>query len=147
MIQLNLREPPSTRRRAGREGPGHDPHPGRTLPLILPLTMPTAPPHPCPRHPGILLHPRVPCPHCQQARDRQRPEHFRFYTSRAWRTLRAWVLEQEPICACGQPTTDVDHVLPRRTHPHLEFVRMNLQALCHACHARRTQQGKLENGK
>jgi hypothetical protein len=100
--------------------------------------MPTAPPRPCATHPGILLTRGIRCPLCAQAYDGQRPEHFRFYTSRAWRTLRAWVLEQEPICACGQPTTDVDHVLPRRTHPHLELVRSNLHALCHACHAQRT---------
>jgi 5-methylcytosine-specific restriction endonuclease McrA len=109
--------------------------------------MPTAPPRPCATHPGILLTPGVSCPRCQQQRDRQRPDHFRFYTSAAWRVLRFQVLEEEPICPCGALTTDVDHVLPRRTHPQLELVRSNLQAWCHACHARRTQNEKLNNGK
>ncbi len=55
----------------------------------------------------------------------------------AWRKLRKQVLAEEPACRqCGEPSTDVDHITPRR--PGGSDERTNLQALCHACHSRKT---------
>ncbi|WP_423837057.1 HNH endonuclease [Sutterella wadsworthensis] len=34
--------------------------------------------------------------------------------------------------------TDVDHIKPHRGDPILLFDEKNLQALCHACHSRKT---------
>jgi 5-methylcytosine-specific restriction endonuclease McrA len=86
----------------------------------------------------------VRCPLCTQAYDATRPQHFRFYTSRAWRMLRTHVLLEHPVCPCGQRSTDVDHVLPRRTHPHLELVMSNMQALCASCHTRKSMMSRRE---
>ena len=58
-----------------------------------------------------------------------------------WNRIRRWVLANTPLCPCGRPATDVDHITPLRnggTHD----VR-NLQALCHSCHSRKTAR---ENG-
>jgi 5-methylcytosine-specific restriction endonuclease McrA len=89
------------------------------------------------------------CPACTRDYDRARTEHFVFYTSQAWRTLRAQVLREEPWCrcGCGRPSLDVDHIKPRTTHPALALERSNLRALSRECHGRvtRTQQ-RLERG-
>ena len=55
----------------------------------------------------------------------------------AWRKLRKRVLEEEPSCRrCGEPSTDVDHIIPRRQGGSDE--RANLQSLCHSCHSKYT---------
>ena len=61
---------------------------------------------------------------------------------RAWATLRASVLREQPLCeACmddiDRPimATDVDH----RDNDPTNNTRGNLQCLCHACHSRKTQ--------
>jgi 5-methylcytosine-specific restriction protein A len=66
-----------------------------------------------------------------------------FYSSPEWRLLRALVLAEEPVCrACAEAlATDVDHIVPRRRRPELALARANLQALCKACHSRKTQKG------
>jgi 5-methylcytosine-specific restriction protein A len=64
-----------------------------------------------------------------------------FYQSDAWRTLRRSFLQQHPTCQhplCGKRAGHVDHVHPRRSHPHLELVEANLQALCHSHHSEKT---------
>ena len=55
----------------------------------------------------------------------------------AWRKLRAAVLREQPLCACGcgQLATDVDHIDNDPTNNE----RDNLQGLCHECHSRKTQ--------
>lgn len=61
---------------------------------------------------------------------------------RAWRTIRAQVLREEPLCrACaaqGQlvPATDVDHIVSRARGGTDD--RANLQPLCHRCHTAKT---------
>jgi 5-methylcytosine-specific restriction protein A len=54
-----------------------------------------------------------------------------------WRKARARFLRSHPYCeVCGALATDADHRLPLRaggTHD-----EGNLQALCHACHSRKT---------
>lgn len=55
-----------------------------------------------------------------------------------WRRLRMGVLAEIPWCqVCGQPATDVDHILPksRGGTDHRE----NLQSLCHSCHSKKTK--------
>ncbi len=54
----------------------------------------------------------------------------------AWRRTRALFLAGHPLCSCGAPATDADHIVPRAQGGSDEF--SNLQALCHACHARKT---------
>lgn len=96
---------------------------------------------------------RVPKGHCPaHARQREQGRYNAamrgFYSSARWRRLRAQVLAEEPLClACraeGQlePATDVDHVVPHRGNRARFFDRDNLQALCHACHSRKTQRGE-----
>jgi 5-methylcytosine-specific restriction protein A len=53
-----------------------------------------------------------------------------------WARLRARVLAEEPRCACGAPSTEVDHVVA------LAFggshARTNLRGICSSCHRRKT---------
>lgn len=59
-----------------------------------------------------------------------------------WEKLRMSVLRSSPGCAmCGQPATDVDHILPKRRGGTDD--RSNLQTLCHACHSRKTASERL----
>ena len=61
-----------------------------------------------------------------------------------WQKLRNCFIAQHPFCEqCmkqGRLTlaTDVDHIKPHRGDPILLFDEENLQALCHACHSRKT---------
>jgi len=57
---------------------------------------------------------------------------------RRWRRLRKAFLAAHPFCArCGAPATDVDHIIPKAAGGADDWT--NLQALCHACHSRKTQ--------
>lgn len=67
-----------------------------------------------------------------------------FYSSTAWRSLSAHVLDEQRICPgwptgtrCGQRTTDADHIRPIE-HGGAPLDRTNIHALCHSCHARKT---------
>lgn len=63
---------------------------------------------------------------------------------KAWRTLRAAVLQEQPLCACGcrEWATDVDHINNDPT----DNRRENLQGLAHECHSRKTQGKRLTYG-
>jgi 5-methylcytosine-specific restriction enzyme A len=68
-----------------------------------------------------------------------------FLNSTAWQRLRKLKLQQQPECEiCSRrksqpvPATDVDHILPRHTHPELSLTLSNLQSLCRPCHSRKT---------
>ena len=103
--------------------------------------MPWSPWRTCPRH-RLRLPIRQRCPACAQEYDRARPpDHYRFLTGRRWRLLRAQVLDEEPWCACGcgRPSTEVDHIQSRLTHPELIYARSNLQALAAECHGRKSR--------
>lgn len=61
-----------------------------------------------------------------------------------WRRLRERFLSEHPLCEeCLErgravPATDVDHIRPHRGDEALMWDEENLQALCHACHSRKT---------
>jgi 5-methylcytosine-specific restriction protein A len=63
-----------------------------------------------------------------------------FYVSKQWRAIRNTHIREFPLCAsCMEKGIVkegkvVDHVLPRRTHPHLELEPTNLKTMCHSCH-------------
>jgi hypothetical protein len=76
-------------------------------------------------------------PHGSYHGDVNGPE---FLSSYQWRTLRMKVLTHYgPKCMCcgATPQTgavmNIDHIKPRRTHPHLALDFENLQVLCHEC--------------
>ena len=64
-----------------------------------------------------------------------------------WRRLRKLVLNRDPLCQCDDPTcnkpsTDVDHIIPKRDGGRDSMD--NLQGLAHECHSRKTA---LEDGR
>jgi len=71
--------------------------------------------------------------------------------SKRWRTLRALVLQQEPLCReCAKDdilraATQVDHVDGDDSNNDLS----NLQPLCHRCHSKKTarEDGGFGNGE
>jgi 5-methylcytosine-specific restriction protein A len=72
----------------------------------------------------------------------------KFYTRAKWRKLRQWILNHEGLCrmcaAEGRTTeaTTVDHIIPRRIKPELEYDPSNLQPLCYECHSKKTNDDK-----
>jgi hypothetical protein len=63
-----------------------------------------------------------------------------FLKSYEWRKLRLIVIKENGAqCQCcgASPSTgaviNVDHIKPRKTHPHLALDKTNLQVLCDAC--------------
>ena len=84
-----------------------------------------------------------------QAKQPRLPDHReqsqkRGYDS-TWRALSKQVRMEEPLCRhClrdgrVEAATCVDHIVPISQAPDLRLVRSNLQALCHACHTRKTR--------
>jgi len=72
--------------------------------------------------------------------DATRPSAAKRGYGRNWRRLRRLILAEEPLCRdCGGAATEVDHIDGDGTN----MARENLQALCHACHSRKTTR---ENG-
>lgn len=100
--------------------------------------------------------------YCEQHR-RAREQHRRqtdpsigFYKTHRWRKFRAWFLRRNPLCMeCLQRNrtvvaTQVDHKIPRRVRPDLEYDEGNCQPLCAGCHSRKTlreRQGGRGGGK
>lgn len=87
------------------------------------------------------------CPAHARAREQARPNvdaRRRYHTAR-WRALRATVLREAAYqCAtCRQVAVDlvVDHIRKHEGDARRFWDRANLQALCPACHGRKTQAG------
>jgi 5-methylcytosine-specific restriction protein A len=55
-----------------------------------------------------------------------------------WQKIRRQVLSEEPVCPCGAPSTEVDHIIPAVPVRGGTSERDNLQALCRACHIEKT---------
>ena len=87
------------------------------------------------------------CPEHTKRPPQPRSERDRFLDTKAWRRMSTWKLNETPWCEdCKEdgkitPAADVDHVLPRHSHPHLSLEGSNLRSLCKRCHARKTAKG------
>lgn len=72
----------------------------------------------------------------------------RFYGTKRWRTLREYVLSEQPLCVrCYQKgltvaASQVDHIIDRKVEPSREYEYENLQSLCHSCHSKKTMRTK-----
>jgi 5-methylcytosine-specific restriction enzyme A len=76
------------------------------------------------------------CPQHKRAYDQQRGTAVERGYGSAWRRIRAAFLAKHPLCWCGQPATDVDHIVAKRAGGTDDW--SNLQALCHAHHSLKT---------
>jgi 5-methylcytosine-specific restriction protein A len=97
-------------------------------------------------HPGCpaIVRSRYCVPHARlasRAFDQTRPPSSRRGYGGAWRIIRARVLREEPICWCGEPTTEVDHIVPLSAGG--TDARENLRALCKRHHSARTRRDQV----
>lgn len=106
--------------------------------------MPNLPPKPCPaRGCGELVAGGGYCPahtrNHSRTYDATRPSAALRGYGRRWRGYRSRYLRQHPLCSCGEPSTDVDHI-EAVTGPadRLFWVPSNHQPLCHSCHSAKT---------
>jgi 5-methylcytosine-specific restriction enzyme A len=79
---------------------------------------------------------RIPCPdHPIEWAPKQQTTKARGYSGRhvQWRQT---ILQLYPVCPCGQPATEADHIVPK-IHGG-DNALSNGQGLCRACHARKT---------
>ena len=69
------------------------------------------------------------CDRPQPRREGKKP-----YGRKGWQIVRRRVLAAEPMCPCGRPATEVDHIdgNPRNNS------RENLQPYCKSCHSKKT---------
>lgn len=67
-------------------------------------------------------------------------KHGNPYSTSRWQILRRQVLMAHPVCQiCGKTIADtVDHIKPHRGNEDLFYDPDNLQALCKACHNKKT---------
>lgn len=80
--------------------------------------------------------------HASQPANRRGKTAERGYDA-AWKRFRAWFLRRHPACVdCDHAATDVHHIKKVAEHPELRLVESNCMALCHVCHALRTQRGE-----
>lgn len=56
-------------------------------------------------------------------------------STRAWRATRAQILATGPRCACGQPATEVDHIVPVARGG--TDALSNLRPICGPCNRRK----------
>jgi len=105
--------------------------------------MPFSAPRPC-RFPGCPALVREGA-HCDEHRGtvvqhhKRRPSPNGLGYTRAWAKLRAYVLNQQPLCewpGCKRPAVQVDHVIPLTRGGTND--PSNLQALCASHHSQKT---------
>lgn len=78
------------------------------------------------------------CTECEREPERE-TSHRRGYTRR-WSKISQHYLRANPMCVhCGGLATETDHVVPHRGDMELFYDANNWQALCRACHSRKTQ--------
>lgn len=63
------------------------------------------------------------------------------YRTKRWRMTRRAVLATQPVCECGELTTDVHHKVDIADGGD-PWAPENLEALCHSCHSRLTRAGQ-----
>lgn len=75
-----------------------------------------------------------------EGKPKRPPSDDLFYKSLEWRSLRYLVLKNcggRCMCCGNRPgdgiVLNVDHIKPRKTHPHLALALDNLQVLCSDC--------------
>ena len=112
--------------------------------------MPRSPKRPC-RYPGCPNFCESGC-YCEDHRKEWSPDALRGgasargYDSR-WRAARKLYLRKNPLCVkCAadgrlEPATVIDHIIPHRGDPKLFWDQGNWQALCKACHDKKTGSG------
>jgi 5-methylcytosine-specific restriction enzyme A len=68
----------------------------------------------------------------------------RFYNSREWKAMRIIILTESIYCikclekGIKEYANEIDHIIDIKIRPDLAFVKSNLQALCKACHSKKT---------
>lgn len=86
------------------------------------------------------------CPHCEQTRDRARPNAAsRGYCSKRWRRFRAIQLALAPLCVeclrggVHTAATEVDHIRPVSGPDDPTFLSFAaVRSVCKVCHSRKT---------
>ena len=82
----------------------------------------------------------------RRPKSRSRSHKDPFYSSNAWRKLRAWFMSRPENAWCAhclwsgtrRPAVVCDHIEPRQTCRARELDPTNLQALCRHCDAKKT---------
>lgn len=75
------------------------------------------------------------------------------HNSSRWKRLSKLKRSMNPLCEIcladniAVPSTEVDHIKPIDTNPHLAYDLNNLQALCHSCHMKKTHKDKQDKRK
>ena len=108
--------------------------------------MPSAPRQPCslPGCKRLTKGGRCDLHRAEYERDRYYHIGHRLYSTRAWKNLRASVIDAEPVCRlCDRLATSVDHIVPHHGDRARFFDPDNLQPLCRWCHAAKSRQEML----
>ncbi len=80
--------------------------------------------------------------HAKNATPQHRQKQKDFYAATSWRSIRARVLAERPVCEiCGEAWATEVHHRVKKTDGGTEEDD-NLQALCKPCHSRLTAQGE-----
>lgn len=72
------------------------------------------------------------------AREQETHPNKHVYNTKRWQLLRRRRLVLDPLCPCGAIATDVDHIQPIEQGGQ-PYRLENTQALCQACHGRKTR--------
>lgn len=109
--------------------------------------MPTTPKTICPGCRRAIVPKGERCANCKaKPSARPRKEADPFYSSAAWRKIRATKLANDPLCECEDckrmnrttPADTVDHRIERSDDPSLELTYGNLVSMNRSCHNRKT---------